>query len=129
MSVDGMLEVSFVAWGNAVALTALFVTIISGYLVIAYVAGSKMLRSQVAIITVLYLLLSLFVLWATLNMVNRAADFENIAYGLASGELAQFTSKDDAGIAMVSIFAICLVASLKFMWDVRHPKRVTSPLR
>jgi len=122
MSVDGMLEVSFVAWGNAVALTALFVTITSRYLVVAFVAGKKLLRSQVGIITTLYLLLSIFVLWATLNTVSRAADFENIAHGLASGELAQFTSKDDAGLAIVMIFAVCLVASLKFMWDVRHPK-------
>jgi hypothetical protein len=122
MSTDGLLEVSFVAWGNAVALLALLVTIVSGYLVTAFVVGDKLLRSQVAIITALYLLLSTFVLWGTRNMIDRAADFEDVAYGLASGDLAQFTSKENVGLAIVAIFAICIIASLKFMWDVRHPK-------
>lgn len=122
MSTDGLLEVSFVAWGNAVALLALLVTIISGYLVTAFVAGDKMLRSQVAIITALYLLLSIFVLWGTRNMIDKAADFEEAAYGLASGDLAQFTTGENVGLAIVAIFAICIVASLKFMWDVRHPR-------
>jgi hypothetical protein len=37
----GLLEVAFVAWGNVATMLALLITIISGYMVVAWVAGEK----------------------------------------------------------------------------------------
>lgn len=120
ISVDGMLEVSFVAWGNTVSILALLITILSAYLVAAYLAGKSMTRSQVIIINTLYILLSTFLLWGLVNMALRASLFEDIAYSMADGELAALSSQEGVAIGTVTIFGFAILASLKFMWDVRN---------
>ena len=120
-SVDGLLEVSYVAWGNAVSILALLITLLSAYLVAAYLAGRSMTRSQVIIINTLYILLSTFLLWGLVNMALRAASFEDIAYAMAEGELAAFSSQKGVALGVVTIFSFAILASLKFMWDVRRP--------
>lgn len=119
-SVDGMLEVAYVAWGNAVSILALLITILSAYLVAAYLAGRSMTRSQVIIINTLYIFLSTFLLWGLVNMALRAAGFEDIAYSMAEGELAAFSSQEGIAIGTVTVFGVAILASLKFMWDVRN---------
>ena len=71
MSVDGMLEVAFVTWGNVATLLALLITIISGYMVVAYTAAAKMTRQQVTLINIIYLLMGGFGLC---NGHRRACD-------------------------------------------------------
>ena len=55
-------------------------------------------------------------------MVERAASFEDIAYALAEGDLKDSDSKAEVGVAILAVFAVGIIASLKFMWDIRHPK-------
>ena len=40
MTVDGLLDASFVVMGNAITLLTIRITIMSGYQVLAYIAGS-----------------------------------------------------------------------------------------
>lgn len=122
MSVDGLLEVSFVTWGNVISLLALLITIISGYLVVAYIAGAKMTRAQVTLVNVLYVLMSAFLIWACREMALRAAVFEDTAYAMATGPVSELYARGDVAVAIISAFSLALLASFKFMWDVRHPK-------
>ncbi len=122
MGVDGLLEASFVAWGNVISLLALLITIISGYLVVAYIAGAKMTRPQVTLINVLYVTMSAFLIWACREMALRAAIFEDTAYGMATGPVSELYARGDVAVAIISAFSLALLASFKFMWDVRHPK-------
>lgn len=121
-TVDGLLAVAFTTWGISLMTLTLLITIISGYLVIAYVAGADMTRSQVVIVNSLYLFMSLSTLWSLLVISNRAADFEDIAYAMSSGPVASLKSRGDVAVAMIVAFTIAITASLKFMWDVRHSK-------
>jgi hypothetical protein len=41
-----ILEVSNIMWGNAISLMGLVITLISGYLIAAYIAGHGMTHSQ-----------------------------------------------------------------------------------
>ena len=122
MSVDGLLEVSFVTWGNVISLLALLITIISGYLVVAYIAGAKMTKAQVTLVNILYVLMSAFLIWACREMALRAAVFEDAAYAMATGPVSELYARGDVAVAIISAFSLALLASFKFMWDVRHPK-------
>lgn len=121
-TVDGLLSVAFTTWGVAIATVTLLITIISGYLVIAYVAGAHMNRSQILIVNSLYLFISSFTLWAIVTLNGRAAAFEDIAYKMSSGPVAELQSRGDVATAMISAFSLAIIATLKFMWDIRHPK-------
>ncbi|MEP0200917.1 MAG: hypothetical protein ABJ084_03790 [Halioglobus sp.] len=122
MSIDGLLEASFVTWGNVISLLALLITLISGYLVVAYIAGAKMTRAQVTLINILYVLMSAFLIWACREMAWRAAVFEDTAYSMATGPVSELYARGDVALAIISSFGLALLASFKFMWDVRHPK-------
>ena len=122
MSAEGLLEVAFVTWGNVVALVALFITIISGYMVVAFVAGKQMTRSQVILVNILYFYISSLVGWACIEMSKRASIFEEEAYALTTGPIGELISRGDVAIGIISALGLSLFASLKFMWDIRHPK-------
>lgn len=51
-----------------------------------------------------------------------AVAFEDIAYAMSSGPVANLESRGDAAGGMLAAFALAISASFKFMWDVRHPK-------
>ena len=123
MSVEGMLEVAFVTWGNVSTLLALLITIISGYMVVAYTAGPHLTRQQVTLINLIYLLMGGFVGWGCREMTVRASIFEDSAYAMASGEIAQLSSRGEVAFAIITAFGLAMIASLKFMWDIRHPKK------
>ena len=100
--------------GNAGSAMGLYVTVSSGYLLVAYLAGKDLTRMQAVIITVLY------VTFATFNTIAVVSYFQTAFY---------FGHTYGAGLApywpvygLGSLFALGILACLKFMWDVRHPK-------
>ncbi|MEP1473062.1 MAG: hypothetical protein ABJK25_18945 [Halieaceae bacterium] len=122
MSAEGLLEVAFVTWGNVATLLALLITIISGYMVVAYTAGASLTRQQVILINLIYLLMGGFVGWGCREMTIRAALFEDVAYKMATGEIGAMASRGEVAFGIISAFSLAMIASLKFMWDIRHPK-------
>jgi hypothetical protein len=54
MELAELVQATQAAWSNVISIGALIITIISGYLVVAYVAGRDMTRSQVVIVNSLY---------------------------------------------------------------------------
>ncbi|QFU75127.1 hypothetical protein EY643_05390 [Halioglobus maricola] len=122
MTAEGMLEVAFVTWGNVATMMGLLISVISGYLVVAFVAGERMTRSQVVLVNIFYGFISGFLTWALHEMSHRAAIIETAGYNLASGEVAKLTARDDIALLLVMAFSLTVVGSYKFMWDIRHPK-------
>ena len=116
-----MLEVSFETWGNVLTCISLLITLVSGYLVVAFTVGNRLTRQQVIIVNSIYLLMSIFVLWGTVAMVGKAHGFEVIAYSMAGAAFDEFVPRGDIANSIAIIFGFAIVASLKFMWDIRHP--------
>jgi hypothetical protein len=116
-----MIQATQATWGNTISLVAILITLMSGYLVAAYLVGSQLGRPQVVIVNTLYLLLSTFLLMSTYNLSIRATEMAAIAIEMSDKRI--LTPQLWIPMGMISIFSFCLVASLKFMWDVRHPKR------
>ena len=120
MSEWEMLEVSQMMWGNALTVVGLLITLISGYLIAAYMAGSGMSRSQVIIINTLYVGFATFLLLSMLAFVDSATEVDVIALEISAQRSEPVKTHLAYSIAIFVIF--CVLASLKFMWDVRHPK-------
>ena len=98
---------------------ALFLTITSGYLIVAWLAGDRLTRAQVNLISLLFLFFQLMLVygwvirWAFSHDYFTALSLVDPTYKVGPGYL-------------IWLFAIVMLASipgcLKFMWDVRHPK-------
>ncbi len=113
-------ELILISQGNSSATLGIYLSMVSGYLIIAYLVGAKLSRSQVLTINVLFLTSGLLTTISTYAFLARAAF------------LLQFTSKEYtspasifipvADVAAGLVLFLGLLACLKFMWDIRHPK-------
>jgi hypothetical protein len=105
-------------FGLVADMLSLYLTATTGYLIVIYLVGIKLTRSQLAIISGLYLAFALIATYLT------------IAYGLRGMHYADELRKVNADVPVYSrvsiptvLAAVLLVgigACLKFMWDVRH---------
>ena len=97
---------------------ALYLTAVSGYLLMAYMIGRNLTTLQCSIITGLFLWFTLFITIGTAGYFGRAIQLIDLLEFAPSGiKLAPWVIWGSSGFEFVGIFA-----SLKFMWDVRHPK-------
>ena len=99
----------------SISATALYVTAVSGYLVVAYLAAEKLTRSQLIIISALFILFALVMTLAGFSLSERAIELE-----------VAFEGKRDL-IDSISYFMLAaqilgIVAALKFMLDARDPR-------
>jgi hypothetical protein len=104
----------------ATSILVVVMTIISAYLVVAWLVGEKLTRAQVTLVNLVFLAFAPMMLftWAgifvgTLRLQEKLHLINpETLIGLSSG-----------GIAAVSITLLVLIlGSIKFMWDVRHTK-------
>jgi hypothetical protein len=107
----------------------IYLTIITAYLIAAYVAGNKLTRPQVFIATATYLFgasviaSTLGIAWGGIETVRLNMAQTWIEYGRP--ELAG--RHDVAGVGLLSlswwvVLVIGILAPLYFMWSVRHSK-------
>ena len=107
-------------WSNVIGLMAILLSVLSAYLVVAYLAGSKLTRSQVVIVNALYILVSVFLVWAMFVLSQRALEVATLAINISTQR--ELAPTPNVALALVALFGVCSLASLKFMWDVRHQK-------
>ena len=107
-------------WSHTISLLTVFITLLSGYLVVAYLVGKKLTFFQVSIVSVLYISLSSLVLFAVYAFTARATETAQLAMELTT----QRTLGPTPSIAwgLLAICVCCTVASLIFMWNIRHSK-------
>jgi hypothetical protein len=106
---------------NSIALTGLM-SLVSGYLIVAYMVGSRLTRAQVLIITGLLLWfagVTIFQMSINLRSLIAFNEYDHANFG--GGADVLLWSKYARWIVVSGCIAAVL-ASLKFMWDVRHPK-------
>jgi hypothetical protein len=103
-----------------VSMMGLYLTVTSGYLIVSYMVGSKLTRSQTAMVSALYVIFALITSFGVTGFFLRAADYI---------EPLQQANPDRGyfGVPVViAVITIILIGgvfmSCKFMWDVRHPK-------
>jgi len=121
MSEAELLEIANIMWGNTISILGLAITLISGYLIVAYIAGANMTRSQAVIINILYIGLALFLILSMMSFSYSAGELATTAFEMST----QLTTppRTMLAYALGTFVAFCVAASLKFMWDIRHPQK------
>lgn len=97
-----------------------YLTIVSAYLMAAFISGNKLTQPQVIIISTLFLFASALMVLALWGAGGRIA-YTAEALRLTNPEhpiLFTATFRNVLGVAC----GLGIFASFKFMWDVRHPK-------
>jgi hypothetical protein len=105
----------------AVAALTLYVTICSGYLLVAYMAGGNLTNSQALIVSTLYCFVAGVTANAFRTWSQRSFDYLALQESSGLSSISLGTSPMLASVLTAIMFA-GVVACLKFMWDVRHPK-------
>jgi uncharacterized membrane protein len=98
----------------------LWLSIISCYLLVAWLVGDRLLRSQVILINSLFAgaILVTGLAWSNRVRVAMAYQDELIAMNPARLEIVESWLIPAAVVAITVVTLACF----KFMWDVRHPK-------
>ena len=106
--------------GLAMGAMTFYVSVVTGYLVTARFVGSELERSEVATITVLFTVFSIFATWGSIEY------FRTGSYFLLQTEAYQVLLPEElvsphvvVGLAEV----LGIVASLGFMWAIRVRSR------
>ena len=111
------------ALSNSIAFFMGFISLVSAYLVVAYVVGKELLPSQVIVINLLFSVSTILTIFGNAVTARNAIQ----AHYLGSLNVEEMIPLPEFLIYFVPISLIlidfCIVlASLKFMWDIRHPK-------
>ena len=116
-------ELLFATFEQMDSSATMYFTLVSAYLIVSFVAGDKLTRPQLAIVTTLYVLWVLGTVNTMYSMLTGALSVEsalekiNATFDFGGGV---GTSPTVYGFLAVQIGG--LIASLYFMWSVRHPK-------
>ena len=115
------MEVGQALWGNALSGMAIYITVLSGYLIIAYVAGSEMKVGQLCVVNFIYIGFSLFLILGFYAFAVNASEADLIAYSMTTQR--QIPPTGFLGYVVGGFMVLCLGGSLKFMWDIRRDHR------
>ena len=112
------------ASGNALTATAILLTLVSGYMVIAYLVGDKLTSLQVWLVNTLYIFSGCSVLasnyLSVLDSSTARIEATHLAHELKP--VMDGASPEAAALIVSGINALFIIISLLFMWQVRHPK-------
>ena len=113
-------DLAFTANALAANYIAILVTLISGYLIVAYTAGARLQTKQVALVNVLYGFTASLFLYAAMACYYKQMELLESLKLLAPDNFypAQMWIVVTVGV----VFSLVIIASVRFMWDVRHPK-------
>ena len=98
---------------------AIYFSALTGYLIVAYMAGDKLTGLQSAIITVGFVVFQLLITFGTVGQASRSV----FLISKTSGEYQSGIMINDTTVIVLAVLLLGgVVAALKFMWDIRHPK-------
>ncbi|MFT5896460.1 MAG: hypothetical protein ACI8VW_003343, partial [bacterium] len=108
------------SWSLVISALGVYMTLISAYLIASYLAGVKLTTSQVGIISVLFITVATTLMLGLHGWAVRGTYYSSELAALNSDA----TGYKSSGIPIVltSICSLGILASLKFMWDIRHSK-------
>jgi hypothetical protein len=107
---------------SVAAMTAmtLYLTATTAYLVAAFVAGSRLRGAQVSIVNALFIFVAGFFTYGTGGYFNRQLHYVGKLEALVPEE--PLTLNLETIVFITSVESLGIIASLYFMWSIRHPK-------
>ncbi len=112
-----MLDHYWNAQSAAMDTLVIYITVVSGYLIVAFLVGGRLTRSQMLFVSTTFVVFSGFALWGTIEYFAIGFDVVEVMRSSAfkSGRVAI-----DPGLVAGPLMLIGVIGCLKFMWDVRH---------
>lgn len=74
----------------AISTLMAYFSVLCGYLLVAYLVGARLTRLQTIVITGLYLVMQLFMVWGTTGYLSLARSFMEQADSVVAGGVIQF---------------------------------------
>ena len=97
-------------------------SIVSAYLLVAYFVGSRLTKAQVLIITGLMMWFAGITIIQLSSNLRTLIEFNQMDYELYGAHADVVVWSKVSRWIVISGCTAVLLAALKFMWDVRHPK-------
>jgi hypothetical protein len=97
-----------------------YITILSGYLVVAFIVGERLSKLQALIITFGFIIFTSFTTWGAVTFWN-AAYVTGVKLASTHLEVIPVAWLNPALVAFVCMIG-GQIAGCKFIWDIRHPK-------
>ncbi|MEH6586168.1 MAG: hypothetical protein V7720_06400 [Halioglobus sp.] len=124
------LELIHESWNSIFTMLAMYLSIVTGYLIVAYAAGAQLKRPQVFIASVTYLFGAVMMVAGMVSwglVINQTYTTNAYWFEFIGATIFAAQSREEAAISPIDIFSWLLLmmgtlAPLYFMWSVRHPK-------
>jgi H+/Cl- antiporter ClcA len=120
MVLADLIESSTSYYEITVEVVSLYLTATSGYLIVAYLAGNKLTRSQMIIVSTLYVSIAGLSSYGAIAWLSRATHFARQARNIDA--TIPFSPNPFLWIIVGLVLFLGIIACLKFMYDVRHPE-------
>ena len=114
MSVADFTEALMAIIGTSMTATTLYLSIVSGFLVVGYTVGAQLSRFQLAVVSTLFVLFAFFFAVSTFSLVTRANEFI-LNYGTGD-----FQTNAATPYIIFSIECLGIVAAVAFMMHSRR---------
>ena len=114
-----LVEHAQMAYGNAIAAFALMFTMLSAYLVAAYLAGKALSFSQMLTVNLFFIVSVVMTIAAEASFLSAALNSSLEAFAINPARAVIPLHSSIAGIVAL-IDLLIMIGCLKFMWDVRH---------
>ncbi len=118
MTESEMVEAANSYFDLAVDMLSFYMTITSGYLIVAFLAGKRLTISQMSVISTLYVFGAVVSTYSAFAWCMHGIHYTSIRTAAESSLPTYATPVVPAVLS--AILAAGILASLKFMWDIRH---------
>ena len=109
-------------YANIAEQASLYFALVSGYLIMAYLIGEKLTRLQVSVVNGLFVLWTVGILMGYFTSVEAVFDLSQAIQNLENPTVGDNTGSAASFHMFSAIQVVGIIASLVFMWSVRHPK-------
>jgi hypothetical protein len=120
MTESELVEASSSYFDLSIQVLSFYMTVTSGYLIVAFLAGAKLTRPQMSIISTLYIFMTVVGTYAAFAWMSRGTQYVLKLEALESSGAVY--ANPALPFIVSAILMGGIVASLVFMWGVRHPK-------
>lgn len=102
-----------------------FLTVVSGYLIVAYLIGEKLTKGQVILVSALFFCYAFAQVLAQISQINAIVNIYQIMNeSFPDSSTYRPSSLAKMGYIWPLLEFLAILASLNFMWSVRHSKKV-----
>jgi hypothetical protein len=118
MTTQDYLTIYWEAQSAGISAVTLYISILSGYLIVFYVAGAKLSARQSIFITILFVVFSAIPVWAAYEYLSAAME---AARAIEKNILLNRIDINPA-VFLIPLMVAGIVGCLNFAWEARKPK-------